>query len=111
MTTALLAFGGFVLLSFSLRARLGRSASARSWAAGGWPNESAVLFVLPGLGLVLLPAALLQVVREGGSAEVWLAAPVLLGLLLCGWGLLALKTPRWYAPSWLRASRQGRRGT
>ncbi|MDN5796651.1 MAG: hypothetical protein L0H79_12960 [Intrasporangium sp.] len=93
---------GISLLAVVLWCRLGQSERARWWT-GDRVHENAVLFWLPGLGLILLAAGPLMT-YDGANRGVLSFVPlVLLGGLLSLWGGLFLPVPRWYTPRWTRS--------
>lgn len=102
---ALLILAALALAGFVGWCRSGRSIASRWWV-GDRLNESAILFWLPALAVVLLTTAALRGYDDGNLPLRLLLVPGLLGgLLLSLWGGLFLPVPRWYVPRWARESR------
>ena len=98
--SVLLVVVALALLGFVTWSRLGRTHGARWWVGERF-QESAVLFWLPGLALVLLATAGLRGYDDGANPGVLVLVPVLLlGLVVSLWGGLFLPVPRWYVPRW-----------
>lgn len=98
-----LTLAGAALLAFAVWSRRGTTPRARWWA-GERINENAVLFWLPGLGLILVAAGFLSFHRSGPGADwtFWFVPLVAVGGALALWGGLFLPVPKWYAPGWTR---------
>lgn len=99
----ILTVAGVLLLAYAGWSRLGRTRAARWWA-GNVVNENAVLFWLPGLGLILLASGPLLTYEAGpgGHWSFWFVPLVAIGGVLALWGGLFLPVPQWYAPRWTR---------
>lgn len=98
-----LTLAGCALLAFALWSRSGLNQRSKWWI-GSRVNENAVLFWLPGLGLILFAAGFLSNHAAGTAADwtFWFVPLVVIGGLLSLWGGLFLPVPRWYAPRWTR---------
>lgn len=102
LVPVILTVAGCVLVAYAAWARMGRSTRARWWPGSRW-NESAVLFALPGIGLMLVAAGPLSTYGGGGPDWTFWFVPVLaLGAVFFLWGALFIPVPRWYAPAWTR---------
>ena len=103
--SALLVVVAVAMLGFVAWSRLGRTEGARWWV-GDRLQESAVLFWLPGLALVLAATAGLRGYGNGAHPGVLAFVPLLLvGLVVSLWGGLFLPVPRWYVPRWSQQAR------
>lgn len=98
-----LTLAGAALLAFAGWSRRGATTRARWWV-GSRLQESAALFWLPGVGLILFAAGFLSTHRSGGSADwtFWFVPLVAIGGTLALWGGLFLPVPKWYSPGWTR---------
>jgi hypothetical protein len=97
-----------VMLAFVVWSRLGRTHGARWWVGDRF-QESAVLFWLPGLALVLAATAGLRGYDDGANKGALAYVPLLLvGLVVSLWGGLFLPVPRWYVPRWSQEARAPR---
>jgi len=106
--SALLVVVAVAMLGFVVWSRLGRTEGARWWV-GDRLQESAVLFWLPGLALVLAATAGLRGYGNGAHPGALAFVPLLLvGLVVSLWGGLFLPVPRWYVPRWSRQARAPR---
>lgn len=100
--SVLLVLAAAALLAFVGWCRRGATLGARWWV-GDRHQESAVLFWLPGLALVLAATAGLRGYGPGPHAGLFALVPLLLsGLALSLWGGLFLPVPRWFVPRWAR---------
>jgi hypothetical protein len=96
------------MLAFVVWSRLGRTHGARWWVGDRF-QESAVLFWLPGLALVLAATAGLRGYDDGANKGALAYVPLLLvGLVVSLWGGLFLPAPRWYVPRWSQEARAPR---
>ena len=103
--SALLVVVAVGMLGFVVWSRLGRTEGARWWV-GDRLQESAVLFWLPGLALVLAATAGLRGYGNGANPGALAFVPLLLvGLVVSLWGGLFLPVPRWYVPRWSQQAR------
>lgn len=107
--------GGSALLGFVAWARAGRSGAARWWP-GSVYNESAILGVLPGFGLMCVigtVAALIGDPEELHPAWAFLWLPVFfacVGAMGLGiWGILLLRFPERMFPTWAWPKSQSRK--
>jgi hypothetical protein len=97
-----------IMLAFVVWSRLGRTHGARWWVGDRF-QESAVLFWLPGLALVLAATAGLRGYDDGANKGALAYVPLLLvGLVVSLWGGLFLPAPRWYVPRWSQEARAPR---
>ncbi|GAA3704552.1 hypothetical protein GCM10022399_21410 [Terrabacter ginsenosidimutans] len=97
-----------VMLAFVVWSRLGRTHGARWWVGDRF-QESAILFWLPGLALVLAATAGLRGYDDGANKGALAYVPLLLvGLVVSLWGGLFLPVPRWYVPRWSQEARAPR---
>ena len=97
-----------VMLAFVVWSRLGHTHGARWWVGDRF-QESAVLFWLPGLALVLAATAGLRGYDDGANKGALAYVPLLLvGLVVSLWGGLFLPAPRWYVPRWSQEARAPR---
>ncbi|WP_147062715.1 hypothetical protein [Terrabacter aerolatus] len=103
--SVLLVVVAVALLGFVVWSRLGRSEGARWWVGDRF-QESAILFWLPGIALVLGATAGLRGYDDGAHQGALAFVPLLLvGLVVSLWGGLFLPAPRWYVPRWSREAR------
>ncbi|WP_344255192.1 hypothetical protein [Terrabacter carboxydivorans] len=106
--SALLVVVAVAMLGFVVWSRLGRTHGARWWV-GDRLQESAILFWLPGLALVLAATAGLRGYDDGANKGALAFVPLLLvGLVVSLWGGLFLPAPRWYVPRWSQEARAPR---
>lgn len=106
--SVLLVVVAVAVLGFVVWSRLGRTLGARWWVGDRF-QESAVLFWLPGLALVLAATAGLRGYDGGAHRGALLFVPLLLvGLVVSLWGGLFLPAPRWYVPRWSQEARAPR---
>jgi hypothetical protein len=97
-----------VILAVGVWSRLGRTHGARWWVGDRF-QESAILFWLPGLALVLAATAGLRGYDDGANKGALAYVPLLLvGLVVSLWGGLFLPVPRWYVPRWSQEARAPR---
>lgn len=98
-----LSLAGCALLAVAGWSRSGVSRRSRWWV-GSRLHESAALFWLPGVGLILFAAGFLSTHRSGSSADwtFWFVPLAGLGGILALWGALFLPLPKWYPPRWAR---------
>lgn len=106
--SALLVLVAVAMLGFVVWSRLGLTEGARWWV-GDRLQESAVLFWLPGLALVLAATAGLRGYGNGAHTGALAFVPLLLvGLVVSLWGGLFLPVPGWYVPRWSQQARAPR---
>lgn len=106
--SALLVVVAVAMLGFVVWSRLGRTHGARWWVGDRF-QESAILFWLPGLALVLAATAGLRGYDDGANKGALAFVPLLLvGLVVSLWGGLFLPAPRWYVPRWSQEARAPR---
>lgn len=116
MWPVLSAIAGLAVAAFVLWSRAGRTDRARWWAHrgdGSTLDERMVLFILPGIALVLVALGPLIEYSEFDRSGQWrlaFAPVVMLGLAVAMWGGMQLYVPRWYLPAWLRTRRPRRSG-
>ncbi|GAA2727407.1 hypothetical protein CAE01nite_29590 [Cellulomonas aerilata] len=101
LDVVLLAAGAGVLAA-SVRRRRGRS-GGRAWAQEQFSRQG-WLFCMPGIGLMLVAAALLRI---GGAVDLVALTVVAVVAFFVGaavffWGALFLPAPAWALPAWLR---------
>lgn len=98
-----LSFTGFAMLAVAGWSRSGVNRRSRWWV-GSRLNESAALFWVPGVALILFAAGFLSTHRSGSSADwtFWFVPLAVVGGTLALWGALLLPIPKWYTPRWTR---------
>lgn len=99
--------GGAGMLAVSIWSWAGRSEWARRWAHQTWGPEMR-LGVMPGLGLMVLPASLGTLFDVAGCLGGLMALVILFGLIVGSAGALHL-LPRWWGPRWYRELAAGER--
>lgn len=101
---------GVALLTLTAWARRGKTRAARWWP-GSPMSESAILFVVPGLGLMGVAAGASEVVDEWAPASIAFGFIALVGMVLGVWGVFFPLPQGWFPAwaweeSWTRAHRE-----